>query len=107
MGQPAPLAKDDADLLWEGQAVQAVESPKSYRDLLTDIGFRVHSSEDLTAQWAVLLKARLTMYQKLRLEAEAAETPSGHDAFHKSYVLVVDLMGAHVLGGVRIVAERE
>ena len=68
---PAPLAKDDADLLWEGQAVQALESPKSYRDLLTDIGFRVRSSDDLTAQWAVLLKARLAMYQKLRIEAEA------------------------------------
>ena len=104
---PAPLAKQDADLLWEGQAVQALESPKSYRDLLTDIGFRVRSSEDLTAQWAVLLKARLAMYQKLRLEAEAAGTPSGHDAFHKSYVRLVDLMGAHVLGGVRIVAERK
>jgi sarcosine/dimethylglycine N-methyltransferase len=104
---PAPLAKDDADLLWEGQAVQALESPKSYRDLLTDIGFRVRSSDDLTAQWAVLLKARLAMYQKLRIEAEAAGTPSGHDAFHKSYVRLVDLMGAHVLGGVRIVAERK
>jgi sarcosine/dimethylglycine N-methyltransferase len=103
---PAPLAKDDADLLWEGQAVQALESPESYRDLLTDIGFRVRSSEDLTAQWAVLLKPRLAMYQKLRLEAEAAGTPSGHDAFHKSYLRLVDLMGAHVLGGVRIVAER-
>ena len=90
---PAPLAKDDADLLWEGQAVQALESPKSYRDLLTDIGFRVRSSDDLTAQWAVLLKVRLAMYQKLRLEAEAAGTPAGHDAFHKSYVRLVDLIG--------------
>jgi SAM-dependent methyltransferase len=72
---PAPLAKDDADLLWEGQAVQSLESPKSYRDLLTEIGFRVRSSDDLTAQWAVLLKARLAMYQKLRIEAEAAGTP--------------------------------
>ena len=71
---PSPLAKDNADLLWEGQAVQALESFKSYRDLLTDIGFRVRSSEDLTDAWAVLLKARLAMYQKLRLEAEAAGT---------------------------------
>ncbi len=31
----------------------------------------------LTVQWAVLLKARLAMYQKLRLEAEAAGTPPG------------------------------
>jgi len=104
---PAPLSKDNADLLWEGQAVQTLESFKSYRGLLTDIGFRVRSSEDLTDEWAVLLKARLAMYQKLRLEAQAAGTPSGHDAFHKSYVLLVDLMGAHSLGGIRVVADRK
>lgn len=103
----APLAKDDADLLWEGQAVQELESPISYRDLLTDCGFRIHSSDDLTAQWAVLLRARLAMYQKLRKDAEAAGTPSGHDAFHKSYVRLVNLMQEHVLGGVRIVGEKE
>jgi ubiquinone/menaquinone biosynthesis C-methylase UbiE len=103
----APLAADDVDLLWEGQAVQALESPRSYRDLLTDIGFHVRSSEDLTAQWAVLLRERLAMYQKLRKEAEAAGTPSGHDAFHKSYIRLVDLMQQHVLGGVRIVGEKE
>jgi sarcosine/dimethylglycine N-methyltransferase len=104
---PAPLAKDDADLLWEGQAVQKLESPKSYRDLLTAVGFRVRSSEDLTTEWALLLKTRLAMYQKLRIEAEAAGTPSGHDAFHKSYVLLVDLMNAHVLGGIRVVADKQ
>jgi sarcosine/dimethylglycine N-methyltransferase len=103
----APLAKDDADLLWQGQAVQTLESFKSYRDLLTDVGFGVRSSEDLTDAWAVLLSARLAMYQKLRLEAERAGTPSGHDAFHKSYVLLVDLMGAHTLGGIRIVADKK
>ena len=63
---PAPLAKDNVDLRWEGQAVQTLESSNSDRDVLTDIGFRVRSSEDLTAEWAVLLKARLAMYQKLR-----------------------------------------
>jgi sarcosine/dimethylglycine N-methyltransferase len=42
-----PLAADDVDLLWEGQAVQALESPRSYRDLLTQIGFRVSSSDEL------------------------------------------------------------
>jgi len=47
------------------------------------------------------------MYQKLRKEAEAAGTPSGHDAFYKSYVRLADLMLDHVLGGVRIVAEKD
>ena len=101
------LAADDVDLLWEGQAVQALESPRSYRDLLTQIGFRVSSSYELTAQWALLLRVRLEMYQKLRKEAEAAGTPSGHDAFYKSYVRLADLMLDHVLGGVRIVAEKD
>jgi ubiquinone/menaquinone biosynthesis C-methylase UbiE len=101
-----PLAPDDVRLLWEGQAVQTLESPHSYRDLLKDLGFQVLSTEDLTEQWAVLLVARLAMYQKLRTEAEAAGTPSGHDAFHESYVRFVDLVQQRVLGGMRIVAER-
>jgi hypothetical protein len=103
----APLSKEDSNLLWEGLAVEALESPESYQALLTDIGFRVRSCDDLTADWAVLLKARLAMYQKLRLEAEAAGTPSGHDAFHKSYVRLVALMAERILGGVRIVADKE
>jgi SAM-dependent methyltransferase len=102
-----PLATDDARLLWEGQAVQTLESPHSYRDLLKDLGFQVLSTEDLTEQWAVLLVARLAMYQKLRTEAEAAGAPSGHDAFHESYARFVDLVQQRVLGGVRIVAERQ
>jgi sarcosine/dimethylglycine N-methyltransferase len=102
-----PLAAADVDLLWEGQAVQALESPESYRQLLRDVGFRILSSEQLTAGWAVLLEARLAMYRKLRKEAEAAGTSSGHDAFYKSYVRLVDLMRGHVLGGVRVVAEKD
>jgi hypothetical protein len=101
-----PLATEDVNLLWEGQAVQALESPPSYRVLLTNIGFRICSSEDLTAWWAVLLRARLEMYKELRKEAEAAGTPSGHDAFYRSYVRLVDLMQSSVLGGIRVVAEK-
>jgi sarcosine/dimethylglycine N-methyltransferase len=102
-----PIPPADVDLLWEGQAVQALESPTSYRELLTDVGFRILSSEELNAEWTLLLEARLAMYRKLRTEAEAAGTPSGHDAFHKSYVRLVDLMRDRVLGGVRVVAEKD
>lgn len=102
-----PLPADDANLLWEGQAVQALESPRSYRDLMTDTGFLIDFADDLTAQWAVLLKERLAMYQRLRMEAETARTSPGHDAFHRSYVRFVDLVQDHVLGGVRIVARKE
>jgi len=101
-----PLDQEDKDLLWEGQAVQALESPTAYRDLLTSLGFRVRSVVDLTAEWAIILKDRLAMYRRLREETERAGTPSGHDAFYRSYVRFVDLVQQHVLGGVRIFAEK-
>jgi len=44
------------------------------------------------------------MYQKLRGEAEAAGTPSGHDDFYKSYVLFVDLVQRKAMGGARFTA---
>ena len=46
------------------------------------------------------------MYRRLREETERAATPSGHDAFYRSYVRFVDLVQQHVLGGVRIFAEK-
>ena len=70
-----PLDQEDKDLLWEGQAVQALESPASYRDLLTSLGFRVRSVVDLTAEWAIILKDRLAMYRRLREETERAGHP--------------------------------
>jgi len=101
-----PLDEEDKDLLWEGQAVQALESPSSYRHLLTSLGFHVRSVVDLTAEWAIILKDRLAMYRKLRDEAERAGTPSGHDAFYRSYARFVDLVQQNVLGGVRIFADK-
>jgi ubiquinone/menaquinone biosynthesis C-methylase UbiE len=101
-----PLDQEDKDLLSEGQAVQALESPASYRDLLSSLGFHVRSVADLTAEWAIILKDRLAMYRRLREETERAGTPSGHDAFYRSYVRFVDLVQQHVLGGVRVFAEK-
>jgi ubiquinone/menaquinone biosynthesis C-methylase UbiE len=101
-----PLDQEDKHLLWEGQAVQALESPPSYRDLLSSLGFHVRSVTDLTAEWAIILKDRLAMYRRLREETERAGTPSGHDAFYRSYVRFVDLVQQRVLGGVRILADK-
>jgi sarcosine/dimethylglycine N-methyltransferase len=44
------------------------------------------------------------MYQRLREEAQQAGTPTGHDAFHRSYVRFVELIQQRKLGGIRIVA---
>jgi SAM-dependent methyltransferase len=101
-----PLAAEDAALMWDGMAVQPVISASAYRDLLAGLGFRVVSADDLTAEWAAILKERLAMYRALRTEAERAGTPAGHDAFYRSYVRFVDLMNERVLGGIRVVAEK-
>jgi SAM-dependent methyltransferase len=101
-----PLAAADAALMWEGMAVQPSLSASAYRDLVAGLGFRVVSADDLTAEWAVILKERLAMYRKLRSEAEAAGTPAGHDAFYRSYVRFVALMEEGGLGGIRIAAEK-
>ena len=103
-----PLDQEDKDLLWEGQAVQALESLASYRDLLTSHGFHVRSVVDLTAEWAIILKDRLAMYRRLRRRNGACRyaVRPGNDAFYRSYVRFVDLVQQHVLGGIRIFAEK-
>ncbi len=83
------LDPEDKDLLWEGQAVQALESPASHRDLLT-------SSSDLTSARSSILPPELgdhpegppcRMYRRLREETWSVQVhPRGHDAFYRSYV---------------------
>jgi ubiquinone/menaquinone biosynthesis C-methylase UbiE len=99
-----PLADADAALMWEGMAIQTLQSLPGYRALLEATGFRIESIEDMTEEWGPILRQRLAMYQAMRLEAEAAGTPVGHDAFHRSYVRFVELILARQLGGIRATA---
>jgi len=102
----APLAADDADLLWRGMAAQSLQNVAGYRALLEGAGFGGVAVDDLSWDWAVILTERLKMYQVLREEAARAGTPQGHDAFHESYVRFVALMQEGVLGGARFTAEK-
>jgi sarcosine/dimethylglycine N-methyltransferase len=101
-----PLAAADAQLMWEGMAIQPLRSIPDYRRLVEDVGLKVLSVIDLTAEWGPILKERLAMYQRLREEARQSGSPMGHDAFHESYVRFVDLVQQRRLGGVRIVANK-
>jgi len=102
----ASLCEEDADLLRRGMAAQSLQSVTRYRALIEGAGFKVLSVEDLTKEWAAILAERLAMYRRLRLEAERAGTPQGHDAFHESYVRFVALVQDGVLGGARFTAEK-
>jgi SAM-dependent methyltransferase len=100
------LTTADAQLMWDGMAIQPLRSIPDYCRLVESAGFKVHSSIDLTAEWGPILKERLGMYQRLREEARQAGTPMGHDAFHKSYIRFVELIQQRKLGGVRMVASK-
>ena len=100
----APLAAIDADLLWEGMAIQPVGTLDGYRALLTAAGFTIVGLEDLTEDLRPVLRQRFAMYQVMRGEAEAAGTPTGSDAFHRSYARYAKLFEARQLGGLRATA---
>jgi cyclopropane fatty-acyl-phospholipid synthase-like methyltransferase len=100
------LTTDDAQLMWDGMAIQPLRSIPDYCRLVESVGFKVLSATDLTAEWGPILKERLAMYQRLREQARQAGTPVGHDAFHKSYIRFVGLIQQRKLGGVRIVASK-
>jgi ubiquinone/menaquinone biosynthesis C-methylase UbiE len=101
-----PLTAADAQLMWEGMAIQPLRSIAEYRSLVESVGLRVISTKDLTEEWRPILKERLAMYQLLREEARQAGTPMGHDAFHESYIRFVDLIQERKMGGVRMVATK-
>src|SRR4051812_1883224 len=98
-----PLSADDAQLMWDGMAIQPLRSISDYCRLVESSGLRVLSTTNLTDEWGPILKERLAMYQRLREEARQAGTPTGHDAFHTSYIRFVELIQRRKLGGVRIV----
>ena len=99
-----PLEPTDADLLWEGMAIQPVGTLDGYQALLAAAGFTIVSLEDLTEELRPVLRQRFAMYQVMRREAEAAGTPTGSDAFHRSYARYAELFEARRLGGVRATA---
>jgi sarcosine/dimethylglycine N-methyltransferase len=101
-----PLSLEDAELMWDGMAVQQLYDIAGFAGLLDDAGFDAIESEDLTADWAEILTHRLAMYERLRGETAAAGTPSGHDAFYRSYVRFVALVRSADLGGGRFGATK-
>jgi sarcosine/dimethylglycine N-methyltransferase len=96
-----PLSDAQRQLLWDGMAAATLISIEQHTELLRGAGFVIEAVEDETEAWGVVLAERLRMYEKLRGEAEAAGTPSGHDDFYRSYVLFVDLVQEKAMGGAR------
>jgi sarcosine/dimethylglycine N-methyltransferase len=99
-----PPTREDMALLKEGIAVAGLWSIPEYRAGLEAAGFEVEHVDDLTSDWAEILRERLAMFNRMRAEAEVAGTPPGQDAFYRAYVRFVALVGDAVLGGARFAA---
>lgn len=100
------LDATDSEAMWRGIAAQGIQSFASYDCMLQDVGFRIVSTDDLTAEWAGILEQRFAMYRKLREETISLGTPSGDEEFYRSYARLVALMQACTLGGGRFVAQK-
>jgi sarcosine/dimethylglycine N-methyltransferase len=96
----------DAESMWRGIAAQSVQSVAGYSSLLREIGFRDVDAEELTADWEEILEKRLAMYRILRQETARLGTPSGDDAFYRSYARLVTLVKQRILGGGRFTAQK-
>ena len=94
----------DSESMWRGIAAQSVQSFVSYPQMLREIGFRNVTIEDLTADWGRILEERFAMYRKLREETARLGTPTGDDAFYRSYARLVALVQERTLGGGRFTA---
>jgi hypothetical protein len=88
------LDANDSESMWRGIAAQTIQSFDSYDRLLRDVGFRIISSKDLTAEWGRILQQRFAMYRKLREETTAFGMPSGDEEFYRSYARLVALVQA-------------
>ncbi|MBR1120470.1 methyltransferase domain-containing protein [Bradyrhizobium lablabi] len=102
-----PLPEGQRQLLWDGMAAATLIGIEAHAGLLRAAGFEIEAVEDETPAWGTILGERLRMYEKLRGEAEAAGTPSGHDDFYRSYVLFVDLVQRKEMGGARFTAVKQ
>ena len=87
-------------------AAQSVQSFASYAQMLREIGFHNVTVEDLTADWGSILEERFAMYRNLREKTARLGTPTGDEAFYRSYARLVALVQACTLGGGRFTAEK-
>jgi sarcosine/dimethylglycine N-methyltransferase len=100
------LDANDSESMWRGIAAQTIQSFASYDRMLREVGFRIISEKDLTAEWGRILEQRFAMYRKLREETIVLGTSSGDEEFYRSYARLVALVQARTLGGGRFAAEK-
>jgi sarcosine/dimethylglycine N-methyltransferase len=87
-------------------AADGLATTTDYRQALERAGFSDLSHEDLSADWAQILRARLEMYRGLRDRAVARFGEEHFQRYDQNYDFFVGLVEAGKLGGARLRAVR-
>jgi len=101
-----PIGAADRQALQDGIAAADIATAEDYRAMLAKAGFVDIAMVDLTVEWGPILAARFDMYTRLREDARNKGTPSGDEAFYRSYERLVALLRAGDLGGGRFSARK-
>jgi sarcosine/dimethylglycine N-methyltransferase len=100
------LAEGERERLREWMAATTLQTLDGYRALLGRAGFAWAESEDLTAEWAPLLRGRLAMYRQLRGDTVARLGETRYREYIQLYEFFVGLIEGGRLGGGRFWAAR-
>src|SRR5262245_35990982 len=100
------LADRERARLAEWMAATTLQSLDGYRALLGRAGFTSVDAEDLTTEWAPLLRQRLTMYRQLRADTVARVGEARYRDYIQLYEFFVGLIDEGKLGGGRFWASR-
>ncbi len=102
----APLAPPVLERLAREMAFASIETLDGYRWLLEEAGCEVLRREDLSGDWAEVLKRRLEMYRSLRGTTVAQFGEAHFRRWDEAYAFFVGLFARGELGGSRLVARR-
>ena len=87
-------------------AASGLSTADAYREALSDCGFHQISTDDLSPEWARILRGRLEMYRSLRDDTVARFGEAHYEEYVGNYAFFVGLVEAGNLGGARIQAVR-
>jgi ubiquinone/menaquinone biosynthesis C-methylase UbiE len=100
------LGDRERERLRDWMAATALPSLETYRRLVGRAGFAWVEAEDLTAEWARLLRHRFEMYRRLRDDTVARVGEARYREYDQLYAFFVALIEDGKLGGGRFWAAR-
>jgi len=100
------LAAGEGRRLRTDFAAEGLATIDDYHQALESAGFMETSHEDLSAEWARILQARLEMYESLRGETVARFGEEHYEQYVRNYAFFVRQVEAGRLGGARLIAVR-